>query len=137
MNIQTTAQNRLNDEWVVLQKAYDKYEALSLGIKIFSIALAAYQFSANATLTLSIVLLAVCWLQDAIWKTFQARIDARLIWLEVAIKGGEVAGGFEFNLQWSKNRPSTVGLIKQYIKSALKPTVMFPYIVLILAFIFV
>ena len=78
------------------------------------------------------------WLQDGIWKTFQNRIGQRLEVVEQAIKDSTLPSkeqtsqiGMQFNLTWNQFRPGAIGLIGEYIKQSLKPTVAYPYIVLI------
>ena len=80
----------------------------------------------------------VVWLQDAIWKTFQSRIESRLLELEQGLssanseKGDSLAvEAFQFNSAYLKDRPSTIGLILEYMKQAARPTVAFPHVVLL------
>ena len=39
--------------------------------------------------------------------------------------------GMQFNLAWSQSRPQAIGLISEYIKQSLKPTVAYPHVLLI------
>ena len=72
------------------------------------------------------------WLQDAIWKTFQSRIELRLIQIENCIAVGCENNAFQFNREYHKVRSSGLSLIHEYVSQSIRPTVAFPYIVLIL-----
>ncbi len=97
-------------EWQVLQNQYDSYEKYSLVIKLLA---AIFLFCGLACQLPSIytaVLIAVLWLQDAIWKTFQARIEARLYLVEAqlaAIKHGDAVDelAFQFNRNFFSAAP--------------------------------
>lgn len=128
----------LKSEWQVLQTQFDSYEKCSLGIKLVSIlSCCVLLFLLNAGLYTTLVV-AIFWLQDGIWKTFQSRIGERLETVEQAIQDSQNAEaaetstlGMQFNLAWNQSRPSATGLISEYLKHCLKPTVAYPYIVLI------
>ncbi|MDC2888027.1 hypothetical protein [Psychrosphaera algicola] len=88
------------------------------------------------------------WLTDAIWKTFQFRIEDRLLMLEDALRPTDIVAddktanneslgdsqitndtqAFQFNSAFLLTRPSTLGLILSYGKNALRPTVALPHI---------
>ena len=38
---------------------------------------------------------------------------------------------YELHTEWAAQRPGTVGLVVEYLKQALRPTVAFPYPVLV------
>jgi hypothetical protein len=128
----------LQSEWVTLQTQFDSYEKCSLGIKLFSILVFCILIFALHAGIWSLSILAILWLQDGIWKTFQNRIGQRLEVVEQAIydnsnstqdQSSQVA--MQFNLTWSQSRPSAIGLVCEYIKQSLKPTVAYPYVILI------
>jgi hypothetical protein len=113
----------LQSEWVTLQNQFDSYEKCSLAIKLF---------------VWSLLVVVILWLQDAIWKTFQNRIGQRLEVVEQAIQDNPhhvpehlLHMGMQFNLAWSQSRPRAISLVSEYIKQSLKPTVAYPYVVLI------
>jgi|TARA_R110002111_G_scaffold142165_4_gene208182 hypothetical protein len=128
----------LQSEWTTLQTQFDSYEKCSLGIKLFSILVCCILvFSLNAGIW-SLWVVAILWLQDGIWKTFQNRIGQRLEVVEQAIQDNSNSTqdqisqvGMQFNLTWSQSRPSPIGLVCEYIKQSLKPTVAYPYVILI------
>jgi hypothetical protein len=128
----------LQSEWVTLQNQFDSYEKFSLAIKLFSILTCCILvFALNAGVW-SLLVVAILWLQDAIWKTFQNRIGQRLEVVEQAIQDNPHHApehsshmGMQFNIAWNQSRPRTIGLVSEYIKQALKPTVAYPHVVLI------
>jgi hypothetical protein len=124
-------------EWSVLQIQCDAYERYSLLIKLFSIGLAAVAYFQGMLSLFFSALLLVLWFQDAIWKTFQSRTEVRILQLEGLLAmnpqaESEEGLAYQFNSLYAKSRPNTIGLIKEYSRHALRPTVAFPYIVLLL-----
>lgn len=126
--------NALINEWNVLQTQSDSYEKHSLYIKLLAITLSAgAALLAQANLYIAIIL-AILWLQDAIWKTFQARISDRLIKVETALQDTISANNLppcQLNSEWLAQRSGFMGLIKEYLCQAARPTVAYPYILLI------
>jgi hypothetical protein len=128
----------LQSEWVTLQTQFDSYEKCSLAIKLFSILICCILvFALNAGIW-SLWVVAILWLQDGIWKTFQNRISLRLEVVERAIQDNSNTTliptshlGMQFNLAWSQNRPGAIVLVGEYVKQSLKPTVAYPHVVLI------
>ena len=131
----------LQSEWITLQNQFDSYEKCSLAIKLFSILICCILVFALDAGLWSLLVVAILWLQDAIWKTFQNRIGQRLEVVEQAIQDnphhvqehllhiGMI--GMQFNLAWNQSRPQAIGLISEYIKQSLKPTVAYPHVLLI------
>ena len=127
-------QSGLAAEWAVLQQQYDSYEKFSLLIKLFAIGLLATLLFASSN-PLLIALLLLVWLQDAIWKTFQARIEARLQLVEEELAANPPSSesvAFQYNRQFALNRPGSVGLLREYLRQALRPTVAYPHLLLVL-----
>jgi hypothetical protein len=128
----------LQSEWITLQNQFDSYEKCSLAIKLFSILICCILVFALDAGLWSLLVVAILWLQDAIWKTFQNRIGQRLEIVEQAIQDNPhhvpehlLHMGMQYNLAWNQSRPRVIGLISEYIKQSLKPTVAYPYVVLI------
>jgi len=113
----------LHHEWLALQALHERYEGLALGVKLA--AFAAVVLVPDKALALA--MLALLWLQEAVLKTFQGRLGDRLLVVEVALKSGEGAVAMQLQGEWLANRPRGAGLIAQYLKSALRPTVALPY----------
>lgn len=135
---------RTNDatvEWTLLQNQSDSYEKYSLIIKLTAFAL--FTLCAIDGLWGIVPGLIICalWLQDAIWKTFQARIEVRLLQLEAFFcdeqaKGTAALKPFQFNREYQSNRGGSAALLREYIGQAVRPTVAFPYaFLLVLALI--
>jgi hypothetical protein len=127
----------LQSEWITLQNQFDSYEKCSLVIKLFNILVCCILVFVLDTKLWPLAVVAILWLQDGIWKTFQNRIGRRLEVVERAIQGNPNHTpdnpshmGMQFNLAWNQSRPHAVGLVSEYIKQALKPTVAYPHVVL-------
>ena len=130
----TTSQ--LTSEWSLLQNQFDSYEKHSLLIKLSSIGVLSTAYFTNHLSVFVLLLLLILWLQDAIWKTFQARIDVRLLQLEDYLSNEHALENrdgiaFQFNSLYAQNRPGNAGLLKEYLSQSLRPTVAFPHIVLV------
>ena len=124
-------------EWSLLQNQFDSYEKHSLLIKLFSIGVLASAYFTDHISAFILCLLFILWLQDAIWKTFQSRIDVRLLQLESYLSNKdslENSDGkiYQFNSLYLKRRPSSIGLTKEYFFQALRPTIAFPHLLLII-----
>lgn len=127
--------SRLENEWVTLQNQYDSYEKCSLAIKLTSVITCCLLLFAMHLGLWTAPILAILWLQDGIWKTFQNRIGQRLEKIEQAIQVNQQNNhpevGMQFNIAWSQSRPNAKGLIVEYVAQSLKPTVAYPYFVLL------
>ena len=78
------------------------------------------------------------WLQEAIWKTYQGRIADAIIVVEdkmTCIDAEDIdKPGQPYLLykQWQLNRNTSKQLIKEYLGNSIKPTVIYPYLPLVL-----
>jgi len=137
MTHSNTDKTDLATEWALLQNQNDSYEKCSLAIKLLTItaSLIATILTDNSLLICSFIV--VFWLQDAIWKTFQARIERRLVALETALAGEQEILPFQYNRDYIENRPSTLGLIKEYARQSLRPTVATPYLLVLASVILI
>lgn len=124
----------LAQEWTTLQTSHERYETGGLLIKLFSVALTMSGFALHLNLKLMLALVAVLWLQEGIYRTFQSRLGRRILRVEQLVKGeaeGDVPDGpFQLHSDWLASRPGAVGLIAEYARSAYRPTVAYPYAVL-------
>lgn len=118
-------------EWICLQNQYDSYEKCSLIIKLVSVIVCTALLFHEALDFIVVLLCSVLWLIDSVWKTFQSRISARLLEIENAIVNDTANGAFQFNSQWSKNRPSSTKLLREYLANGLSPTVLGPHVLII------
>lgn len=131
----------LVSEWKILQKQVDDYERWSLVIKLCHLFALLIFVNTSVSLLVGVLIMSSLWLQESIWKTYQARSEERLIILEEAIldnfsqNSEKLTAPFQFNRNFIANRPSTLRLLNEYFKQALRPTVAFPHIVFIGIFI--
>lgn len=122
------AMTPLHHEWLALQGQHERYEVLALAVKLAAF-VALVTVPDNA---LAIALLALLWLQEAVLKTFQGRLGERLLAIEPALRGGPSVPPMQLHGDWQARRPRGLGLVAQYLKSALRPTVALPYPLLML-----
>lgn len=118
-------------EWCLLQNQFDSYEKHSLYIKLASVAVVMSGTLWHAPSLISVSLLLVLWLQDSIWKTFQSRIEPRLLEIEQCIASNHPGPAFQFNRQYQKDRGGMAALIVEYLRQSVRPTVAFPHAALI------
>ena len=127
----------LANEWLLLQNQSNSYEKYSLLIKLVAIVLAAASALSNSGNELVMAaLIGVLWLQDAIWKTFQQRIDARLVQLEGILASAQTEDdstgvAYQLHTDFLAERQRG-GVLKEYLAQSFRPTVAFPYAVLLL-----
>lgn len=134
----TVSNNLLMQQWQTLHNSHESYESYALIIKLIAITttLIALSFSLNNYSLL--LLLAILWLQEGIWKTFQQRTVSAILEIESKLMLGDIeqhsapVKPYLFYSQWQDSRQSSLGLVKEYVGNALKPTVIFPYLPLIL-----
>jgi len=133
----------LGQEWRTLQHDCERYEYAALGIKVVAVVLffagtAWAPVAEQAPWLLGLVLL-VLWLQEGIVKTYQARLAQRLLEVEqllLADAARDAPGGaFQLHSRWLASRKGLAGLLVEYLASACRPTVAFPYAVLLLALV--
>ncbi len=119
------------NEWMLLQNQFDSYEKYSLLIKLANVAILCGAYLTQHVSVFVVALLMVMWLQDAIWKTFQSRIETRLFQLEAGLDTDRSDKAYQFNSEYQKTRPGTIGLVMEYLRQAVRPTIAFPHVVLI------
>jgi hypothetical protein len=132
---QMERQNWLANEWLCLQNQFDSYEKFSLMIKLFNLLLLFITVLISAKNIFILGIFTVIWLQDAIWKTFQSRIEQRLIIIEQAINKAETIQPLQFNLPFINSRGGFLALILQYLKQAIRPTVAFPHLLIVFSYV--
>lgn len=124
--------NELKTEWCLLQNQFDSYEKYSLHIKLLSIILLLAAEMSGVVSIVVVLILMVLWFQDAIWKTFQSRIETRLLQVEKYILEKNDESAFQFNSEYHKIRLNGLSLVSEYVRQSVRPTVAFPHVVLIL-----
>lgn len=138
------SKNDFKNEWDLLQNQFDSYEKYSLVIKLVNISILTAGYISNNVSFFIALLLVVVWMQDAIWKTFQSRIENRLLYIEGCllddndsddnIEENNVADkrAYQFNSEYKNNRQGTAELIREYLEQALRPTIAYPHVVLLI-----
>jgi hypothetical protein len=121
----------LGHEWAVLQNNHEQYEKTSLLIKLGVIALFVACLALSMDVFVTLLLVLVMWLQEAILRTSQSRLGERILLVEQHIAGGAQALAYQLHSEWRASRPGLAGLLAEYGKNALRPTVAFPYVVLV------
>lgn len=121
----------LQGEWRVLQRDSERYETGALAVKLAAVAVASVGFAGTIPAVAASGLLAVLWLQEGIFRTSQARLVSRLGRIEECMASGQGQEAFRLHRDWQATRPGTAGLVAEYVGHALRPTVAYPYPVLI------
>lgn len=122
-------------EWEILQPLYERYEWSALSIKLVAVALFGAGIAIDMPTPWLVLACLVLWLQEGIFKTSQSRLGARLLRIEQGLAGDMAAAtvqAFALHRDWSAQRGGTLGLLVEYVRSAARPTVAFPYALLIL-----
>jgi len=125
----------LEREWIVLQGNMEQHERNALAVKLLAVFLftAAVLFSLAESLTAC--LMVVLWVQEAMLRTFQARIGARLLRIEDMLRGA-AGQAMQLHSEWAAARRGVAGMMVEYARNAIRPTVAFPYVVLLLVDLF-
>lgn len=120
-------------EWISLQDAYEQYEKYALIIKLTSVILCFAGLSMHIGFALLAPAVLILWIQEGVWKTYQSRIGERLLIVESAIKniGGTCEIPFQLHTEWQAGKAGVLGLLKEYLGNSLRPTVIYPYGILI------
>ena len=134
----TQTQSNLQQEWLALHSSYEQSEHMSLFIKGFNLSVFIVLVIFQQPLLLSLSIIALVWVLEAIWKTFQSRTEARLLLLESLMRDElDDAQAFQFYSQWSEQRPNSKDLVHDYVTQAMRPTVAFPHAALLLLCLFI
>lgn len=125
--------NDFQQEWTIIHSDIEKYEHLSLIIKLFSLLIFTLSLAFSIESLATIFILLILWLEEAIWKTFQQRLESRALFIEQQIKQETDQNNTSFQLysEWKNNRLGSVYLIKEYLSNSIRPTVAYPYILMI------
>lgn len=122
----------LESEWNTLQSSADQYEHSSLNIKLMSLLVVGGSIALTLETLPQILLILLFWITEAVYKTFQFRIFARLDKIEAAIQNSDFGcKPFQFNSDFNDERGGISNLLLEYVTSALKPTIAVTYLVLI------
>ncbi len=134
----TDSKQLLVEQWHTLHNNHETYENYALIIKLVATTITLFAFAFSVATFVTLLILATLWLQEGIWKTFQQRTANAIITIEDKLAQNEVEQKDESNepyllyKHWQVNRPKTKKLIAEYVSNSLKPTVMYPYLPLLL-----
>ena len=151
-----TQENNWQQEWQILHNNYEQYEHKALLIKMLALVICTIGLISPFTITQGILLLATLWLQEGIWKTYQTRIGKQLLLIEAKMytvanetettETAKITGTtptktinqpFQFYTLWQDKRSGIIGLLSEYLLNALRPTVIYPYAILIVIMAFI
>ena len=130
--MQENQKGPLLTEWVTLQNQCDAFEKLSLGIKLLAVLLASLFSFTLSHPEIILILHSILWVQDAVWKTFQSRFSERLLEIERCLSSPDRDNSIQFNTYWEAKPRGMVFLVSEYLRHLVKPTVVFPHLVLLL-----
>lgn len=124
----------LTQEWQTLQNNHEQYEKLALLIKLSSLALCLAGLGFGLPMRWTLLAVALCWLLEGVFKTYQARLADRLLRVEFLLRQEAPGlGAMQLSAEWALQRPGAARLLLGYAASACRPTVTLPYLPLILA----
>lgn len=116
------------DIWQHLHSDIERYEKWSLIIKLTTISSVLIAFGLSINVFVVVIFILIFWLQDAIWKTYQVRLSDHIIYVEKQTVDAQV---YSLYTNFESNRPGSKSILAEYLKSALRPTVAFPYLILV------
>ncbi len=134
----TVSSQLLHEQWQTLHNSHESFEQYALIIKLVAITSTLLVFTFSVSTPIALLLIATLWLQEGIWKTFQSRTAGAIMAIEekFALNESEQSNGLDqpylLYKQWQANRPNTKAMITEYIQNSLKPTVIYPYLPLML-----
>jgi hypothetical protein len=137
----TKSTHLLVEQWKTLHNNHERYEQYALIIKLTAIASTLLVFTFSVNTLAALLLIAILWLQEGIWKTFQYRTVDAIIAIEDKFSLNESEQLNEKDqtyllyTQWQVNRPNATMLITEYVNNSLRPTVIYPYLPLIILII--
>lgn len=126
----------LQSEWIALQHDHEAHERTAVAIKVTAVVLCGLATWIAMPLVASIPLLLVLWAIEAVARTVQARLGDRLLRLETLIADAAPdSAAFRLHCEWLAGRPGLTGLLREYARAAIRPTVAFPYAPLLILMI--
>ena len=124
----------LSHEWTTLQNNHEQHEKNALLLKLAAVAVLAAGPALALDAAAAIALLLVLWLQEAILRTIQARLGERILRVERLLRedAAQPGAACQLHTEWLASRPGLAGLLTEYGRNMLRPTVAFPHAVLVL-----
>lgn len=125
----------LGQEWHTLQNNHEQHEKNALLIKLTCLALCMVGLATAVSIAWITVMVLLCWGQEGIFKTYQARLGERLLRVEALLRQGtpSAPSALQLHTEWQLERPGGMALLAGYVASACKPTVAFPYVPVLVA----
>ncbi len=122
----------IEQEWLALHRAFEAHERNALWIKLVAIVLCggAVILSLNEYFVATLVV--TLWIQEGVIRTFQSRLGGRMLRVEQLIRDNVPSGAFQLHSEWLARRKRGVAMLGEYAVNALRPTVAYPYVALIL-----
>jgi hypothetical protein len=134
MTLHTSA---LGQEWNTLQNNYESYERSALQVKLLAVVLCMGGYALGLPFEVTAGFIVLLWVQECVLRTGQARLGERMVRLEALVRNDAAAtSACQLHTEWLATRGSgngNAGLLAEYARHALRPTVAFPYAVLVLA----
>ncbi len=127
----TSPDNLLSQEWQTLHQDHETYDRYGLLIKLTALLATLLSLGLKIDLWLALTCILILWLQEAIWRTVQARTSDRILAIEQLLNKSGDQPAMQFYSNWEANRPGTVGLVKEYLRNSVRPTVAYPYVLLL------
>lgn len=123
----------LAQEWQTLQVNHEQHERNALSIKLACLALCLIGLALRLPPVWIGFTVLLCWAQEGIFKTYQSRLADRLLRIEALLVQPEpTPAAMQLHTDWAASRPGSSALIVSYALSALRPTVAFPYLPIVL-----
>jgi hypothetical protein len=127
-------------EWALLHRDHERYEWGSHVTKLLCLAVYAWIAGVHPAAPawfyehMALLLIALFWLLDAIWKTFQGRLVSRILLCEEALRESEIRPQpFQLYSTWQAARLGLGAMLGEYARSALRPTVAVVYGILMVS----
>ncbi|MFZ2974242.1 MAG: hypothetical protein WA049_16510 [Ferribacterium limneticum] len=123
----------LGKEWQTLQDNHEQHEQNALFIKLACLALSIAGLATGLPLSWIAFTVLLCWIQEGIFKTYQSRLADRLLSVEARLaQPNPTPSAMQLHTDWLASRPGGGALLGSYLVSALRPTVAFPYLPILL-----
>lgn len=122
----------LGQEWTTLQNNYEQMERNALMVKLAAVVLCVGGDALGVPYELIGGTALLLWVQESLCRTSQARLGERIVRVEALVRNAAPANSAcQLHTEWLASRQGSVGLLGEYTGHALRPTVAFPYAVLV------
>nr|WP_315235405.1 hypothetical protein [uncultured Albidiferax sp.] len=123
-----------SQEWTTLQNNYEQHERSALLLKLAAVVLCVCGYVLAIPDQLSGGIALLLWVQESIYRTYQARLGERILRVEAMLqRGAPASNACQLHTEWLATRKGGLALVAEYAAHALRPTVAFPYALLVLA----